>query len=68
MSRTEKRIDKLWCRLFGHHLVDGPRYRNSSTSGCSKICHRCGYYEVLLDDDHEQAKSDMAIIPIPDIK
>lgn len=51
MSRSSRVFDELWCKVFGHRLVDGPKYHNASTRGCSKICRRCGFYEVILDGE-----------------
>lgn len=50
MSKPNK-IDLLKCKLLGHEFVAGPRYRNAAISGCSKICRRCGFYEVVLDGE-----------------
>lgn len=50
MSKPGK-IDLLKCKFWGHDFIEGPRYRNASISGGSKICQRCGFYEIVLDGE-----------------
>ncbi|PTQ90163.1 DUF1660 family phage protein [Agitococcus lubricus] len=53
MSRRQEKINKLLCKVFGHQLIDGVKYHNHATRGSSKICQRCGFYEVVLADDEQ---------------
>lgn len=51
MSSKPTKIALLQCKFLGHDFMEGPRYHNASISGHSKICQRCGFYEVVLDGE-----------------
>jgi len=38
------------CHWFGHVMVEGLKYHTASKRGCSKVCQRCGFYDVLEEE------------------
>jgi hypothetical protein len=55
MSGKPTKIALLQCKFLGHDFIEGPRYHNASISGSSKICQRCGSYEIILDGEEAAA-------------
>lgn len=46
-TRHSSRWERLLCQWFGHDMVDGLKYHSATKRGCSKVCQRCGVYDVL---------------------
>ena len=49
-TRHSSRWEKLMCQWFGHEMVEGLKYHTATKRGCSKVCQRCGFYDVLEED------------------
>lgn len=49
-TRHSSRWEKLMCHWFGHEMVDGLKYHSVTKRGCSKVCQRCGVYDVLEEN------------------
>lgn len=49
-ARRSSRWEKLMCQWFGHEMVEGLKYHTATKRGCSKVCQRCGFYDVLEED------------------
>lgn len=49
-ARRSSRWERLKCQWFGHDMVDGLKYHTATKRGCSKVCQRCGFYDVLEED------------------
>lgn len=49
-TRRSSRWENLMCHWFGHVMVEGLKYHTTSKRGCSKVCQRCGFYDVLEEE------------------
>lgn len=49
-TRHSSSWERLMCHWFGHEMVEGLKYHTATKRGCSKVCQRCGFYDVLEED------------------
>ena len=49
-ARHSSRWERLLCQWFGHEMTEGLKYHSATKRGCSKVCQRCGVYDVLEED------------------
>jgi len=57
-TRRSSSWEKLMCRWFGHQMTDGLKYHTTTRRCSSKVCQRCGFYDVLEEAIESQSSTE----------